>query len=93
MLTYKEVKSYLKKDIRLFHSIKKDPKTPKISKVLINLAIIISFLPGPIDNILLTPLLLYLAVKFLPYSLYKKHHDKIFGKKVSYPISLKKRSS
>ena len=91
MIKFKEIKSSFKKHIHLYKSLYKDKRTPKISKILLWSAIGYFFLPfdlipdfipvlGHVDDAIIIPSLLYLAVKFIPEKLYQEHYKKIFRK-------------
>ena len=68
----------------------KDPRTPLIPKLLLFLALgyllmpfdlIPDFIPviGQIDDIIIVPLLFYLAIKFIPKDIIDKYRDMEYG--------------
>jgi len=79
-----------KKYIALSRELLGDPETPLISKILLGAAvgyfvlpfdIIPDFIPilGSLDDIIIVPGLLYIALKFIPNKIIQKHKDAIFG--------------
>lgn len=87
-MKFRFLKNNFIKYLKLFKILYRDKQTPKISKILIWCAIaylacpidlIPDFIPviGQLDDVLIVPFLLYLAFKFIPSSLYKKHYKKI----------------
>lgn len=84
----KEIASYLKKYLHLCRVLLKDPETPLISKILLGVAVGYAFMPfdlipdfipviGHIDDVLIIPGLIYLALKFIPTEIIKKHKEQI----------------
>ena len=77
---FKKFKSYaanLKREIKVYQLAAKDPRTPRVAKILLTLAIaymlspidlIPDFIPviGHLDDLVIVPLLFCLAVKFIP---------------------------
>ena len=91
MVKFKQIKSAFQQHINLYKSLYKDKRTPKISKILLWAAIGYFFLPfdlipdfipvlGHVDDAIIIPSLLYLAVKLIPEKLYQEHYKKIFKK-------------
>lgn len=73
----KSVGRNVKHELRVYQFVLKDKRTPKISKILLGLAIgylllpfdlIPDFIPviGHLDDLILVPLLLIAALKFIP---------------------------
>lgn len=73
----KSVGRNLKHELRVYQFVLKDKRTPKISKILLGLAIgylllpfdlIPDFIPviGHLDDLILVPLLVIAALKFIP---------------------------
>jgi uncharacterized membrane protein YkvA (DUF1232 family) len=73
-----------KRELRLYRNILADPRTPRITKVLIGAAIayavtpvdiIPDFIPvvGHLDDALIVPALIYVALKTIPRSLLEEH--------------------
>jgi uncharacterized membrane protein YkvA (DUF1232 family) len=84
-----QIKKDLKNYLLLFRSLYFDPRTPKISKIILWILIGYAFLPfdlipdfipilGHLDDLLILPLLGYLAIKSLPPKLYEEHRRRIF---------------
>ena len=77
----------LKKEIKFYKAILKDRRTPRLSKFFLGLAItyalspidlIPDFIPviGFIDDIIIVPLLILIAIKLLPKGLLKEYRHK-----------------
>jgi uncharacterized membrane protein YkvA (DUF1232 family) len=73
-----------KKEIKFYQAILKDPRTPKVSKVLLGLAVgyalspvdlIPDFIPvlGYLDDLIIVPALIFIAVKLIPKKLLQEH--------------------
>jgi len=84
-----KIKKNIKNYIHLAKRLKNDKRIPKISRILLGLAIAYFFIPidiipdfipviGHLDDAIIIPTLLYLAVKFIPEKLYQEHYTKIF---------------
>jgi uncharacterized membrane protein YkvA (DUF1232 family) len=87
MISFKKVKFFsrkIKKQISLYKMLMKDSRTPLVSKILLSLAIgylllpfdlIPDFIPifGQIDDIIIVPLLIYIALKLIPKELIEEH--------------------
>ena len=85
----KEIRDNLKKYIRLYQAIYKDKRTPKPAKVFLWLAIGYFFLPfdlipdfipvlGQLDDLIIVPGLVFIALRFIPKQLYQEHYNAIF---------------
>ena len=83
-----KIKKNIKNYIHLAKRLKNDKRIPKISRILLGLAIAYFFIPidiipdfipliGHLDDAIIIPTLLYLAVKFIPEKLYQDY-TKIF---------------
>ena len=77
-----------KNELRLFWALFKDRRTPKISKILIVITVIylvspIDIIPdyipfaGWVDDIIIVPILLYIATLFVPKDLVREAKEKI----------------
>jgi uncharacterized membrane protein YkvA (DUF1232 family) len=83
----KALKKRFVREIKVYKAVLKDPKTPLASKFLLGAAIayavspidlIPDFIPvvGYLDDIVIVPLLIYLALKGIPHSILRKHQKK-----------------
>lgn len=84
MLKFKEVKLEIKRYLELCKALYKDPRTPVVSKVLLWLAVGYALLPfdlipdfipilGQLDDLIIVPGLIYLAIQFIPKDVYQEH--------------------
>lgn len=84
-----KIKNDLKRYIVLGKELNTDPRVPKISKVLMGLAIGYFFLPidlipdfipiiGHLDDIIIIPSLIFLAIILIPKAVYREHYERIF---------------
>ena len=89
MIRLGEIKNNFKKYLNLFKSLYQDKRTPAISKLFLWLAVGYAILPfdiipdfipviGYIDDALILPSLIFIALKFIPKSLYREHYNRIF---------------
>lgn len=73
-----------KKELRLYRNILADPRTPKLTKILLGAAVaytlspidlIPDFIPGlgQLDDLIIVPLLVYLAMRSVPRTLVEEH--------------------
>lgn len=73
----KSIGRNLKRELSVYQLVLKDTRTPKISKILLGLAIGYTLLPfdlipdfipviGHLDDVILVPLLVIVALKFIP---------------------------
>ncbi len=78
--TLKALGQNLKNEITVYRLLAKDKRVPKISKALLAIAVFYFFLPfdlipdfipviGHLDDLILIPLLIYLALRFIPAEL------------------------
>lgn len=88
-LTFKKIRSHIRGYIHLCRALLKDKRVPMISRVLLGLAIGYAFMPfdlipdfipvvGHLDDVIIIPALIYLALKFIPKEVYQEYKDKIF---------------
>jgi len=81
-----------KQEIKFYQAVLKDPRIPKLSKFLLGLAVayainpidlIPDFIPfiGYLDDIIIIPLLIFIALKLIPRELVKEHKNKFFSNK------------
>ena len=91
MKTLRQLLHRFKQELRLYRSILTDPRTPKVTKLLLGCAvgyavspvdIIPDFIPvvGHLDDAIIIPVLVWLALKTIPQSLLEEHRHKIFQK-------------
>ncbi len=89
-ISLKDIRSHLKKRLILYKSLYQDKRTPLLAKIILWIAIGYAFLPldlipdfipiiGQLDDILIVPGLIYLALKFIPKEVYLEHKNKILG--------------
>jgi uncharacterized membrane protein YkvA (DUF1232 family) len=85
----KEIRNNLKKHIRLYQAIYHDKPTPKPAKIFLWLAIGYFFMPfdlipdfipglGQLDDAVIVPGLIFIALRFIPKELYQEHYRAIF---------------
>jgi uncharacterized membrane protein YkvA (DUF1232 family) len=91
MMKLKEIKNNAKKYIELCELLYTDSRTPKTTKILLWIAIgyalspidlIPDFIPviGYLDDIVIVPVLLYIAIKSVPKDVYIENYVKILNK-------------
>jgi uncharacterized membrane protein YkvA (DUF1232 family) len=91
MMKLKEIKDNAKKYIELCKLLYTDSRTPKITKILLWIIIgyalspidfIPDFIPviGHLDDIVILPVLLYIAIKSVPKNVYIENYVKILKK-------------
>lgn len=77
-------------NIRLYHGLYGDPRVPRVSKWLLWIAIGYTLLPfdiipdfipvlGHLDDALIVPLFLWLAIRMIPKDVYEEHRRRAFG--------------
>jgi uncharacterized membrane protein YkvA (DUF1232 family) len=90
-LKLKQIKDNAKKYAELCKLLYTDSRTPKISKIILWIAmgyalspvdLIPDFLPviGYFDDAIILPVLLYLAIKSVPVNVYKENYNRVFKK-------------
>lgn len=83
------LKKYLKK-LQLYKNIYKDKRTPLTPKIFLWLAIAYLLLPfdiipdfipviGQLDDIIIVPALVFIALRFVPRRIYDEHYANIYG--------------
>ena len=81
-----------KQEIKFYKAVLKDPRTPKLSKLFLGLAVayavnpidlIPDFIPviGQLDDVIIIPLLIFIAVKLIPKELIKEHRNRFSSNK------------
>jgi uncharacterized membrane protein YkvA (DUF1232 family) len=84
----KEVGRGLKQELKVYQLVLKDKRTPKLAKVLLGLVvgytlmpfdIIPDFIPviGHLDDVIIVPGLMYIALKIIPKELVEEHRAAI----------------
>jgi uncharacterized membrane protein YkvA (DUF1232 family) len=92
MLKLKKIRVIIKKYLSLAKIIYRDKRTPKVSKFFLWLAmayaispidLIPDFIPiiGYLDDIIILPILIFLALIFVPKIVYISHYRTVFRKK------------
>lgn len=85
----KDIKENAKRYVELARLLHEDSRTPKISKILLWITIgyalspidlIPDFIPvlGYLDDVIILPALLYIAIKSIPEDVYKENYKQIF---------------
>ncbi len=78
----------VKTEIRIYQAVIKDRRTPLLGKILLGMAVGYFFLPfdlipdfipvlGHVDDIIIIPTLVLLALKIIPKALIEEHRNKI----------------
>ena len=84
----KQLSRQFKKQVKLYQLVLKDNRTPKLGKVFLGLAIGYLFLPfdlipdfipvlGHIDDIIIIPILIYIALHLIPDEVIMDNRNKI----------------
>ena len=79
-----------KRELRVYQAVARDPETPRVARLLLALAvgyvllpfdIIPDFIPvlGQLDDLVIVPGLVWLALKFVPYEVVTKHRAAMNG--------------
>ncbi len=91
MFKLKEIKNNAKKYIELCKLIYADPRTPRTAKILLWIAIVYALSPidlipdyipviGHLDDLVVLPVLLYIAMKSVPKNVYIENYVKVLSK-------------
>lgn len=86
MKRVRELFARFKRELQLYRNILADPRTPRITKILLGAAVayaispidlIPDFIPviGHLDDAIIIPLLVYLALKTIPRRLLEEHRQ------------------
>ena len=84
----KMVTASLKRELSVYRLVLKDPKTPRISKILLALAVGYLLLPfdlvpdwipiiGHLDDVIIVPLLILVAFRFIPKTVIDESRQKV----------------
>jgi uncharacterized membrane protein YkvA (DUF1232 family) len=90
-MVFGKIRGHIKNYYRLLRALYKDKRTPRISKTFLWIAmayaispidIIPDFIPliGHIDDAVIVPGLIYIALRFIPHRVYRENYEKIFGR-------------
>jgi uncharacterized membrane protein YkvA (DUF1232 family) len=88
MKKIKEIARSLKREIKIYQLVLKDKRTPLLGKVFLGLAVGYFFLPfdiipdfipllGYIDDVVIIPTLIFIALKFIPPSIVQEYREKV----------------
>lgn len=91
MMKLKEIKDNAKRYIELCKLLYADSRTPKTTKIILWIAIVYALSPidlipdfipviGYLDDIIILPALLYIAIKSVPENVYIDNYDQVFKK-------------
>ncbi len=88
-----KLKSFTKKvkmELAVYRSVMKDKRTPLLPRLLIGTAVFYLLLPfdlipdfipvfGQLDDIILIPALIFIAIQLIPKNILKENRNKIYG--------------
>ncbi len=88
--TLKEIAGTLRQHLALYRALYQDPRTPRLARYLLWAALayvampfdlIPDFLPliGHLDDVIIVPGLIFLAVRLIPVAVYNEHWHRMFG--------------
>jgi uncharacterized membrane protein YkvA (DUF1232 family) len=91
MKRIREIAHTLKREIRVYQLVLRDNRTPFLGKVFLGLAIGYFFLPfdlipdfipvlGHVDDVIIIPTLIFIALKLIPKSLVEEHRKNILSR-------------
>ena len=86
----KEIATTLRQYLALYHALYQDQRTPRLARFLLWTALtyfalpfdlIPDFLPiiGHLDDVIIVPGLIFLAIRLIPVTVYNEHWQKMFG--------------
>ena len=89
---YTKIKNNIGKYIDLAKTLRSDKRVPKISKILLGLAVGYFFLPidlipdfipliGHLDDAIIIPTLIFIAFMLIPKEVFYEHYKEIFASK------------
>ena len=90
----KDIASTLGQQLAFYTALYQDPRTPRLARVLLWAALAYTAMPfdlipdfipiiGHLDDVIIVPGLIFLAVQLIPVTAYNDHRNRMFGK--SYP--------
>lgn len=90
-LKLKEITDNAKKYVELCKLLYEDPRTPWFAKIILWISIVYALSPidlipdfipviGYLDDIIILPALLYLAIKSVPRNVYMENYTQVFKK-------------
>lgn len=90
-ISFKKIKGNIKKSISLAKTLKQDKRVPHVSKIFLAMAIgyflspldlIPDFIPviGQLDDLVIVPLLIILAIRMIPREVFLDNYRRIFKK-------------
>jgi uncharacterized membrane protein YkvA (DUF1232 family) len=85
---FKEAQRIVKQHLSLCRALHGDPRTPRVSRWLLWAALGYALLPvdllpdfipvlGALDDLVIVPLLVFLAIRMIPRDVYREHRDRI----------------
>lgn len=89
---FKNIAKYLKQELRFYQGVLKDARTPRIAKALLGFALAYALMPfdlipdwipvlGHLDDLILVPALIMIALKLIPDKVKQDCRDKIRSEK------------
>ena len=91
MKRLKEIAHTLQREIKIYQLVLRDNRTPFLGKVFLGVAIGYFFLPfdlipdfipvlGHIDDVIIIPALIFIALKLIPRALVEEHRKNVFSR-------------
>lgn len=96
MFAFKDIGKTFKRYFTLYTALYKDKRTPRVARIFLWMAIGYAMLPfdlipdfipiiGHIDDTIIIPVFIFIALRFIPSTLYKEHYKKIFQNTMPAP--------
>lgn len=84
----KTIAEAFKRELKVYQLVLQDKRTPRLAKWLLGLAVVYTLIPidiipdfipviGHLDDVIIVPVLIYLAVKLIPKEVIKECRDQI----------------